>query len=120
MAKEFDIQGASGLRKQELVFALLQAHSGTTRPYLRGEGYWKRCPMDLVFSGRRTANYLPGPDDIYISPSQIRRFNLRTGDTISGQIGRPRIRSAILPFLKWRASTMRTRKLRVRKSSLTT
>ncbi|MFZ0450343.1 MAG: transcription termination factor Rho [Desulfatiglandaceae bacterium] len=99
MAKEFDIQGASRLRKQELVFALLQAHS-EQHGLIYGEGVLETLPDGFGFLRAPDANYLPGPDDIYISPSQIRRFNLRTGDTISGQIRPPKDSERYFALLK--------------------
>jgi transcription termination factor Rho len=89
MAKEFSIEGASGKRKQDLVFSLLQAHS-ERNGLIYGQGVLEILPDGFGFLRAPDANYLPGPDDIYISPSQIRRFNLRTGDTIAGQIRPPK------------------------------
>ena len=99
MAKEFDIQGASRLRKQDLVFSLLQAHS-EQHGLIYGEGVLEILPDGFGFLRAPDANYLPGPDDIYISPSQIRRFNLRTGDTISGQIRPPKDSERYFALLK--------------------
>jgi transcription termination factor Rho len=99
MAKEFDIQGASRLRKQDLVFSLLQAHS-EQHGLIYGEGVLETLPDGFGFLRAPDANYLPGPDDIYISPSQIRRFNLRTGDTISGQIRPPKDSERYFALLK--------------------
>ena len=89
MAKEFHIEGASGMRRQDLIFSLLQAHS-EQNGLIYGQGVLETLPDGFGFLRAPDANYLPGPDDIYISPSQIRRFNLRTGDTIAGQIRPPR------------------------------
>jgi len=89
MAKEFNIEGASGMRKQDLTFALLQAHSAQNG-LIYGEGVLEVLPDGFGFLRAPDANYLPGPDDIYISPSQIRRFSLRKGDTVSGQIRPPK------------------------------
>ncbi len=99
MAKEFRIDGASGMRKQDLVFALLQAHS-EQNGLIYGEGVLEILPDGFGFLRATDANYLPGPDDIYISPSQIRRFNLRTGDTISGQIRPPKSSERYFALLK--------------------
>ncbi|MBW1850185.1 MAG: transcription termination factor Rho [Deltaproteobacteria bacterium] len=99
MAKDFHIDGASGMRKQDLVFALLQAHS-EQNGLIYGEGVLEILPDGFGFLRATDANYLPGPDDIYISPSQIRRFNLRTGDTISGQIRPPKSSERYFALLK--------------------
>ncbi len=99
MAKEARIEGASGLRKQDLIFSLLQAHS-ERNGLIYGEGVLEILPDGFGFLRAPDANYLPGPDDIYISPSQIRRFNLRTGDTISGQIRPPKDSERYFALLK--------------------
>jgi len=89
MAKEFHVDDASGMRKQELIFALLQAQI-EKNGQIFGEGTLEILPDGFGFLRAPDYNYLPGPDDIYVSPSQIRRFNLRTGDTVSGQIRQPK------------------------------
>src|SRR5210317_670062 len=89
MAKQYKIDGAAGMRKQELMFALLQ-HQIEKNGFIFGEGTLEILPDGFGFLRSPDSNYLPGPDDIYVSPSQIRRFNLRTGDTISGQIRPPK------------------------------
>ena len=99
MAKDFKIEGASGMRKQELTFSLLQAHSAQNG-LIYGEGVLEILPDGFGFLRAPDANYLPGPDDIYISPSQIRRFNLRKGDTISGQIRPPKESERYFALLK--------------------
>jgi len=99
MAKEARIEGASGLRKQDLIFSLLQAHS-ERNGLIYGEGVLEILPDGFGFLRAPDANYLPGPDDIYISPSQIRRFNLRTGDTIAGQIRPPKDSERYFALLK--------------------
>jgi transcription termination factor Rho len=99
MGKEFKIEGASGMRKQELTFSLLQAHSARNG-LIYGEGVLEILPDGFGFLRAPDANYLPGPDDIYISPSQIRRFNLRKGDTISGQIRPPKETERYFALLK--------------------
>ena len=88
IAKELNIEGASGMRKQDLIFAILQAQT-EKNGLIFGEGVLEILPDGFGFLRAPDYNYLPGPDDIYISPSQIRRFNLRTGDTVSGQIRPP-------------------------------
>ena len=99
MAKEFNIEGASGMRKQDLTFALLQAHSARNG-LIYGEGVLEVLPDGFGFLRAPDANYLPGPDDIYISPSQIRRFNLRKGDTVAGQIRPPKESERYFALLK--------------------
>ena len=96
IAKELNVEGASGMRKQELIFAILQAQT-EKNGLIFGEGVLEILPDGFGFLRAPDYNYLPGPDDIYISPSQIRRFNLRTGDTVSGQIRPPKIRSDTSP-----------------------
>ena len=99
MGKEFRIEGASGMPKQSLIFALLQAHS-EQNGLIYGEGVLEILPDGFGFLRATDANYLPGPDDIYISPSQIRRFNLRTGDTTAGQIRPPKDSERYFALLK--------------------
>ena len=99
MAKAFHIEGASGMRKQDLTFALLQAHS-EQNGLIYGEGVLEILPDGFGFLRAPDANYLPGPDDIYISPSQIRRFNLRKGDTVTGQIRPPKESERYFALLK--------------------
>jgi transcription termination factor Rho len=99
MAKDFSIEGASGMRKQDLTFALLQAHS-ERNGLIYGAGVLEILPDGFGFLRAPDANYLPGPDDIYISPSQIRRFNLRKGDTIEGQIRPPKDSERYFALLK--------------------
>jgi transcription termination factor Rho len=99
MAKEFHIEGASGMRRQDLIFSLLQAHS-EQNGLIYGQGVLETLPDGFGFLRAPDANYLPGPDDIYISPSQIRRFNLRTGDTIAGQIRPPKDTERYFALLK--------------------
>jgi transcription termination factor Rho len=99
MAKEFNIEGASGMPKQDLIFSLLQANSDRNG-LIYGEGVLEILPDGFGFLRAPDANYLPGPDDIYISPSQIRRFNLRTGDTIAGQIRPPKDSERYFALLK--------------------
>ena len=99
MAKEFNIEGASGMRKQDLIFALLQAQT-EKNGLIYGEGVLEILPDGFGFLRAPDYNYLPGPDDIYVSPSQIRRFNLRTGDTTSGQIRPPKDNERYFALLK--------------------
>ncbi len=99
LAKKFKIDGAAGLRKQELIFALLQAQI-EKNGLIYGEGVLEILPDGFGFLRAPDYNYLPGPDDIYVSPSQIRRFNLRTGDTVSGQIRQPKDTERYFALLK--------------------
>ncbi len=99
MAKGLNIEGAAGLRKQELIFALLQGLAAQDQP-VYGEGVLECLPDGFGFLRAPDYNYLPGPDDIYVSPSQIRRFNLRTGDAVSGPIRPPKEREAYFALLK--------------------
>ncbi|OQY58889.1 MAG: transcription termination factor Rho [Desulfobacteraceae bacterium 4572_88] len=99
IAKEFSIEGAAGMKKQELIFALLQAQI-EKNGLIFGEGTLEILPDGFGFLRAPNSNYLPGPDDIYVSPSQIRRFNLRTGDTISGQIRQPKESERYFALLK--------------------
>jgi transcription termination factor Rho len=99
LAREMKVEGASGLRKQELIFAILQAQTEKSG-FIFGEGVLETLPDGFGFLRAPDYNYLPGPDDIYVSPSQIRRFNLKTGDTISGQIRPPKETERYFALLK--------------------
>ncbi len=99
MAKQFGIIGASSMRKQELIFSLLQAQS-ERGGLIYGSGVLETLPDGFGFLRAPDYNYLPGPDDIYVSPSQIRRFNLRTGDTVEGQIRPPKDSERYFALLK--------------------
>jgi len=99
MAKDFNIDGVSGMRKQELIFALLQAQT-EKNGLIYGEGVLEILPDGFGFLRAPDYSYLPGPDDIYISPSQIRRFSLHTGDTVSGQIRPPKSGERYFALLK--------------------
>ncbi|HDM76802.1 MAG TPA: transcription termination factor Rho [Deltaproteobacteria bacterium] len=99
IAREFNIEGASSMRKQELIFSLLEAQA-QRNGLIYGEGVLETLPDGFGFLRAQTYNYLPGPDDIYVSPSQIRRFNLRTGDTVSGQIRPPKDNERYFALLK--------------------
>src|SRR5712671_3552795 len=99
VAKELKIEGASNLRKQELIFAILQAQT-EKKGDIFGEGVLETLPDGFGFLRAPDYNYLPGPDDIYVSPSQIRRFGLRTGDTVEGQIRPPKDSERYFALLK--------------------
>ena len=89
IARDLEIPGVAGLRKQELIFKILQAQAEKAG-LIFSEGVLECLPDGFGFLRAPEYNYLPGPDDVYVSPSQIRRFDLRTGDTVSGQIRPPK------------------------------
>jgi transcription termination factor Rho len=99
LARDLSVEGAAGMRKQELIFAILQAQV-EKNGVISGGGVLEILPDGFGFLRAQDYNYLPGPDDIYVSPSQIRRFNLRTGDTISGQIRPPKEGERYFALLK--------------------
>ncbi len=99
LAKKYNIEGASSMRKQDLIFALLQSQSDQNG-LIYGEGVLETLPDGFGFLRAPDYNYLPGPDDIYVSPSQIRRFNLHTGDIVSGQIRPPKEGARYFALLK--------------------
>ncbi|MCK9572243.1 MAG: transcription termination factor Rho, partial [Candidatus Omnitrophica bacterium] len=99
LAKELNANGASGLRKQDLIFKILQAQA-EKEGLMFGEGVLEILPEGFGFLRSPNFNYLPCPDDIYISPSQIRKFDLRTGDTVSGQIRPPKEGEKYFALLK--------------------
>jgi transcription termination factor Rho len=99
MARDLNIEGAANLRKQDLVFALLEAQAARNG-VVYSEGVLETLPDGFGFLRAPDYNYLPGPDDIYVSPSQIRRFNLRTGDTVQGQIRPPKDNERYFALLK--------------------
>ncbi|HUO77078.1 MAG TPA: transcription termination factor Rho [Thermodesulfovibrionales bacterium] len=99
VAKELNVEGAAGLRKQDLIFAILQAQIEKTGNVF-GAGVLEILPDGFGFLRSPDYSYLPSPDDIYVSPSQIRRFNLRTGDLVSGQIRPPKEGERYFALLK--------------------
>ena len=99
IARDLGVQGISGLRKQELIFKILQAQAERDG-LIYAEGVLEVLPDGFGFLRAPDYNYLPGPDDIYVSPSQIRRFDLRTGDTISGQVRPPKDSERYFALLK--------------------
>jgi transcription termination factor Rho len=99
LARKLNIEGTAGMRKQELIFALLQAQI-EKNGLIYGQGTLEILPDGFGFLRAHDYNYLPGPDDIYVSPSQIRRFNLRTGDIVSGQIRKPKESERYFALLK--------------------
>ena len=89
IAKDLTVQGATGMRKQDLIFQILKAQTEKSG-FIFSEGVLEVLPDGFGFLRAPDYNYLPGPDDIYVSPSQIRKFDLQTGDTVSGQIRSPK------------------------------
>src|SRR5262249_5769684 len=89
IAKALDVPNATALRKQELIFEILRAQTEKSGR-ICAEGVLETLPDGFGFLRAPEYNYLPGPDDIYVSPSQIRKFDLHTGDTISGQVRPPK------------------------------
>ena len=99
LAKELEVPGASGMRRQDLIFAILQTQA-EQNGVISGSGVLEILPDGFGFLRAVDYNYLPSPDDIYISPSQIRRFNLRTGDTIAGEVRPPKEGEKYFALLK--------------------
>ncbi|MBN2284499.1 MAG: transcription termination factor Rho [Deltaproteobacteria bacterium] len=99
LAKQLNLPGASEMRRQDLIFAILQYQSEQNE-VITGEGVLETLPDGFGFLRSVDYNYLPGPDDIYVSPSQIRRFGLRTGDTISGEVRPPKNGEKYFALLK--------------------
>ena len=99
MGRGMQIEGAAGMLRQDLIFAILQAHVNKNGAIF-GEGVLETLPDGFGFLRAPDYNYLSGPDDIYVSPSQIRRFNLRTGDTVAGQIRSPKESERYFALLK--------------------
>jgi transcription termination factor Rho len=99
LAKDLSVPGASGMRRQDLIFSILQAQA-EKNGVISGAGVLEILPDGFGFLRAVDYNYLPSPDDIYISPSQIRRFNLRTGDTVSGEVRPPKEGEKYFALLK--------------------
>ena len=99
LGKELKLEEIGGMRRQDLIFAILNA-TAAKKKAIFGEGVLEILPDGFGFLRAPDANYLPGPDDIYISPSQIRRFALRTGDTVAGQIRPPKEGERYFALLK--------------------
>ncbi len=105
LAKELKIEDTGGLRKQELIFKILEGQTKTQvaqgkEGMIIGEGVLEILPDGFGFLRAPTSNYLPGPDDMYVSPSQIRKFDLRTGDTVAGEIRPPKEGERYFALLK--------------------
>lgn len=109
IAESLDIEGVARTRKQDLIFSILkkQAKSGED---IYGDGVLEILSDGFGFLRSADSSFLAGPDDIYVSPSQIRRFSLRTGDTISGKIRPLRTTSATLRCSRWSKSTTSLRR----------
>jgi len=105
MAKDLGVVGISGLKKQELIFSILQAKA-EKEGLMFGSGVLEILSEGFGFLRSPNYNYLPSPDDIYVSPSQIRKFSLRTGDTVSGQIRPPKENEKYFALLKVEAVSM--------------
>ncbi|MCH7679625.1 Rho termination factor N-terminal domain-containing protein [candidate division KSB1 bacterium] len=99
LARTLGVDSAGNLRRQELIFSILQAQTDNDGQ-IYGSGVLETLPDGFGFLRAPDYNYLPGPDDIYVSPSQIRRFGLRTGDTIEGQIRPPKDSERYFALLK--------------------
>ena len=99
VASTLNIEGLSSMRKQEIIFKILEAQA-TQNGLIFAEGVLQVLPEGYGFLRSSSYNYLPGPDDIYISPSQIKKFDLRTGDTVSGQVRAPKESERYFALLK--------------------
>jgi transcription termination factor Rho len=99
LAKKYEVENPAGLKRQELIFAVIKSHADKDGQ-VNADGVLEILPDGFGFLRSQDYSYLPGPDDIYVSPSQIRRFNLRTGDTISGQIRPPKESERYFAMLK--------------------
>jgi len=96
LAKGLNIDGTSGMKRQDLIFAILQ-YQTEKNGVITGEGVLETLPDGFGFLRSVSYNYFPGPDDIYVSPSQIRRFGMRTGDTVCGEVRPPKAGEKYLP-----------------------
>lgn len=99
LAKKYEVENPAGLKIQELIFATIKAHADK-EGQIYADGVLEILPDGFGFIRSQDYSYLPGPDDIYVSPSQIKRFNLRTGDTVSGQIRPPKESERYFAMLK--------------------
>ena len=119
IAKQLDVTGATGMRKQELIFEILKTRAEKSG-LLFSEGVLETLPGRLRLPARARLQLPAGPDDIYVSPSQIRQFDLRTGDTVSGQIRPPKEGERYFALLKVEAVNFEPPRRRARRSSSTT
>jgi transcription termination factor Rho len=99
LAEELQVENASSLRKQDMMFAILKAYAENDQA-IHGDGTLETLPDGFAFLRSPQSNYLPGPDDIYVSPAQMRRFGLRTGDTVAGEIRAPKDGERYFSLLK--------------------
>jgi len=99
LAKQYEVENPAGLKRQELIFAVIKSHAEKDGQ-INADGVLEILPDGFGFIRSQDYSYLPGPDDIYVSPSQIRRFNLRTGDTVTGQIRPPKESERYFALLK--------------------
>ena len=99
IGKDLAVAGATGMRKQDLIFQILKAQTEQSG-FIFSEGVLEMLPDGFGFLRAPDYNYLPGPDDIYVSPSQIRKFDLHTGDTVSGQIRPPKVGERYFALIK--------------------
>ena len=116
IAKELEVPNSTGMRKQELIFKILQARTEKSG-FIFCEGVLETLPDGFGFLRAPDYNYLPGPDDIYVSPSQIRKFDLRTGDMVSGQIRPPKEGERYFALIKVEAVNFDRPSARARRSS---
>ncbi|MBU2044374.1 MAG: transcription termination factor Rho, partial [Candidatus Omnitrophica bacterium] len=105
LSKNLNVNGISGAKKQDMIFKILQAQA-EKQGLMFGDGVLEVLPEGFGFLRATNYNYLPSPDDIYVSPSQIRKFSLRTGDTVSGQIRPPKDNEKYFALLKVEAVNM--------------
>ena len=117
IAKQLDVPGATGMRKQELIFEILKARAEKSG-LIFSEGVLETLPDGFGFLRAPDYNYLPGPDDIYVSPSQIRKFDLHTGDTVSGPDPAAQGRRAVLRADQGRSGELRAARTRAREGVL--
>ena len=117
VAKDLNVAGATGMRKQELIFQILKAQTEQSG-FIFSEGVLEVLPDGFGFLRAPDYNYLPGPDDIYVSPSQIRKFDLQTGDTVSGQIRPAEGRRALLRAHQGRGRQLRAARAGARQDLL--
>src|SRR6202451_46365 len=99
-AEELQIEGAGAMRKQDMLFAILKTLGQQPDNIIYGDGVLEVLPDGFGFLRSPESNYLAGPDDIYVSPSQVRKFNLRTGDTVEGEIRGPKEGERYFALLK--------------------
>jgi hypothetical protein len=117
IAKDLNVPGATGMRKQDLIFQILKAQTEQSG-FIFSEGVLEVLPDGFGFLRAPDYNYLPGPDDIYVSPSQIRKFDLQTGDTVSGQIRPPKEGERYFALIKVEAScSSRTSRPSIRRNA---